>query len=67
MPSANLETALWLESDRMQSLNFDEEVLDVQRKVVVEEFKETCLNEPFGDIWHLLSDLAFQAHPTGGR
>ena len=63
LPSANLETALWLESDRMQSLNFDEEVLDVQRKVVVEEFKETCLNEPYGDIWHLLSDLAFQVHP----
>lgn len=63
LPAANLETALWLESDRMQSLNFDEDVLDVQRKVVVEEFKETCLNEPFGDIWHLLSDLAFQVHP----
>jgi zinc protease len=63
LPAENLETALWLESDRMLRLDFSEEVLDVQRKVVVEEFKETCLNEPFGDIWHLLSDLAYQKHP----
>lgn len=63
LPADNIETALWLESDRMLRLQFSEEVLDVQRKVVVEEFKETCLNEPFGDMWHLLSPLAFQQHP----
>jgi len=63
LPASNIETALWLESDRMLSLNFDQEVLDVQRKVVVEEFKETCLNQPYGDVWHHLSEMAFKVHP----
>ena len=63
LPAENLETAFWLESDRMLSLNFSQKVLDVQRKVVVEEFKETCLNEPYGDAWHHLSDMAFKVHP----
>jgi predicted Zn-dependent peptidase len=63
LPAENLEVALWLESDRMLSLNFDEKVLDTQRKVVVEEFKETCLNEPYGDVWHHISDLAYKVHP----
>jgi len=63
LPAQNLETALWLESDRMHSLNFDERVLEVQRKVVLEEFNETCLNEPYGDVWHHLADLAYKVHP----
>ena len=63
LPAENLEVALWLESDRMMSLNFDERVLEVQRKVVVEEFKETCLNEPYGDVWHHIADMAFKVHP----
>ena len=63
LPAQNLETAFWLESDRMLSLNFDPRVLSVQQKVVVEEFKETCLNEPYGDVWHHLSDMAFKVHP----
>ncbi|MCB9080613.1 MAG: insulinase family protein [Lewinellaceae bacterium] len=63
VPAQNIETAFWLESDRMLSLNFDEEVLDVQRRVVVEEFHETCLNEPYGDAWHHLGEMAFQVHP----
>lgn len=63
LPAENLETALWLESDRMLSLNFDELVLDVQRKVVLEEFKETCLNQPYGDVWHHISDMAYKVHP----
>jgi predicted Zn-dependent peptidase len=63
LPVQNLETALWLESDRMLSLNFDDQVLDIERKVVVEEFKETCLNQPYGDSWHLLSALAYKVHP----
>lgn len=63
LPAENLETALWLESDRMLSLNFDEQVLEVQRKVVVEEFKETCLNEPYGDVWHHIADMAYKVHP----
>ena len=55
LPVENLETALWLESDRMLALNISKKSLDVQRKVVVEEFKETCLNEPYGDSWQHLS------------
>ena len=63
VPAENLEVALWLESDRMHNIRFSEKKLDVQRKVVVEEFKETCLNEPYGDVWHHLSDLAYKVHP----
>ncbi len=63
MPADNLETALWLESDRMLALSISKRALDVQRKVVVEEFKETCLNEPYGDSWHHLSEMMFQKHP----
>jgi predicted Zn-dependent peptidase len=63
LPAENLEVALWLESDRMMALNISGKSLDVQRKVVVEEFKETCLNEPYGDAWHHLSEMMFQRHP----
>ena len=63
LPAVNLDVALWLESDRMLQLDFSEKSLDVQRKVVVEEFKETCLNQPYGDVWHHLSDMAFKVHP----
>jgi len=63
LPAENIETAFWLESDRMLSLSFDPKVLEVQQKVVVEEFKETCLNQPYGDAWHLISDLAYKVHP----
>ncbi len=63
LPVENIEVALWLESDRMLSLNFDEKVLETQQKVVVEEFKETCLNEPYGDVWHHISELAYKSHP----
>lgn len=62
MPAENLETALWLESDRMLQLDFSQESLDVQKKVVVEEFKETCINKPYGDMWHELSALAYESH-----
>jgi zinc protease len=63
LPSANLETAFWLESDRMMSLNFDPHVLEVQRKVVIEEFKQRYLNQPYGDIWLKLRPLAYDVHP----
>ncbi|MCB0617677.1 MAG: insulinase family protein [Saprospiraceae bacterium] len=63
LPAENIETAFWLESDRMLNLNFDEQVLEVQRKVVVEEFKESCLNQPYGDVWHHLADMAYKVHP----
>lgn len=63
LPANNLEVALWLEADRMRSLNLSQEVLDVQKSVVVEEFKETCLNQPYGDVWHQLSNLVYKVHP----
>jgi len=63
LPAENLETALWLESDRMLKLDFNQKSLDVQKRVVVEEFKETSINQPYGDLWHELSALAFQKHP----
>ncbi|MFM9026834.1 MAG: M16 family metallopeptidase, partial [Bacteroidota bacterium] len=63
LPANNLETALWLESDRMLSLAFSEKSLDVQRQVVVEEFKQRYLNQPYGDVWLLLRPLAYKRHP----
>lgn len=63
LPLKNIETAFWLESDRMLSLAFSEKSLDVQRKVVSEEFKEHYLNKPYGDTWHLLRKLAYTTHP----
>lgn len=63
LPKENLETAFWLESDRMLSLAFDEKSLDVQRKVVSEEFKEHYINKPYGDSWNHLRKLAYKQHP----
>ena len=63
LPAANLETAFWLESDRMKSLSFDPKVLEVQRKVVIEEFKQRYLDQPFGDAWLKLRPLAYHSHP----
>lgn len=63
LPADNLETAFWLESDRMLSLAFNEKSLDVQRKVVCEEFREHYLNKPYGDVWMKLRELAYQVHP----
>ncbi|MGZ8524335.1 MAG: M16 family metallopeptidase [Chitinophagaceae bacterium] len=62
-PAENLETAFWLESDRMLSLAFGEKSLEVQRKVVIEEFKEHYLTKPYGDAWHRMRDLAYKTHP----
>ncbi|NOY51287.1 MAG: insulinase family protein [Chlorobi bacterium] len=63
LPKSNLETAFWLESDRMLSLAFSEKSLKVQRQVVVEEFKQNYLNQPYGDVYLLLKPLAFKKHP----
>jgi len=63
IPRQNLETAFWLESDRMLDLAFSEKSLDVQRNVVIEEFKQRYLNQPYGDIWLLLRPLAYKVHP----
>lgn len=63
LPAENIETAFWLESDRMLSLAFDEKSLEVQRKVVCEEFKEHYINKPYGDAWHKIRNLAYTVHP----
>ncbi len=63
LPSENIETAFWLESDRMLSLAFSEKSLDVQRKVVCEEFKEHYTNKPYGDVWFKMRELAYTTHP----
>ena len=63
VPYQNIETAFWLEADRMANLDINEDTLSLQKKVVIEEFKEVCLNKPYGDSWHHLSALAYKKHP----
>jgi predicted Zn-dependent peptidase len=63
LPAVNLETAFWLESDRMLSLAFSEKSLEVQRNVVCEEFKQRYLNQPYGDVWLKLRPMAYKQHP----
>lgn len=63
LPKENIETALWLESDRMKSLAFTKKSLEIQRKVVIEEFKQNYLNQPYGDFWLLMRPLAYKVHP----
>ncbi|MEI7736676.1 MAG: pitrilysin family protein [Ferruginibacter sp.] len=63
LPAENIETAFWLESDRMLSLAFGKKSLDTQRKVVCEEFKEHYINKPYGDVWNKMRELAYTTHP----
>jgi predicted Zn-dependent peptidase len=63
LPAINIETGFWLESDRMLSLDFSEKSLSVQRNVVIEEFKERYLNQPYGDVWLRILPLAYKEHP----
>ena len=63
LPVENLETAFWLESDRMLNLAFTEKSLEVQRNVVIEEFRQRYLNQPYGDAWLLMRPLAYKEHP----
>lgn len=63
LPAENAETAFWLESDRMLSLAFSKKSLEVQRKVVCEEFKEHYINKPYGDVWHKMRELVYTTHP----
>src|SRR5690606_6509620 len=63
LPAKNIETAFWLESDRMLSLAFDPKSLEVQKKVVSEEFREHYLNKPYGDVWMHLREMAYKSHP----
>lgn len=63
VPANNIETGFWLESDRMLGLDFNQEVLDIQKNVVIEEFKERYLNQPYGDVWLKILPLAYKVHP----
>lgn len=63
LPAENIETAFWLESDRMLSLAFSKKSLEVQRKVVCEEFKEHYINKPYGDVWKNIREMAYTTHP----
>lgn len=63
IPSQNVETAFWLESDRLFQLAFSQQNLDTQKSVVMEEFKQRCLNVPYGDLHHIIADNAYKMHP----
>lgn len=63
LPHQNAEIGFWLESDRMLSLDFNQKGLDVQKQVVMEEFKQRNLNQPYGDVSHLLRSMAYRVHP----
>ena len=63
LPAQFLETALWLESDRMNLLDFSEKSLSVQKNVVTEEYRQRYLNQPYGDLWLMLRPLAYKVHP----
>ncbi len=71
LPSENVEIGLWLEADRMSKLKLNKKSLDTQKKVVIEEFKETSLNEPYGDVMHHISEMCYKNHnykwPTIGK
>ena len=63
LPLQNVETAFWLEADRMQNLIITEKSMSIQRKVVIEEFNEVCLNRPYGNVWHHIGPMAYNDHP----
>lgn len=63
LPAQNVETAFWLEADRLRYLNLTDESIDTQKCVVIEEFKQRCLNVPYGDFYHICNDLAYKVHP----
>lgn len=63
LPAANIETAFWLESDRMLQLTLNHKTIETQRKVVMEEYKQRYLNQPYGDVWHHMRNLAYEKHP----
>lgn len=63
LPKDNIETGFWLESDRMKALDFSQKSLDIQKNVVIEEFKQRYLNQPYGDVWLLLRPLVYKKHP----
>lgn len=65
LPKENIETALWLESDRMRNLNLSPEACEAEKQVVIEEFKQRYLNQPYGDEQPLLRDMCYKVHQIG--
>lgn len=63
LPAQNIETAMWIESDRILEPAFTDAILSREKKVVIEEFNQRYLNQPYGDVWHLIRDLAYKVHP----
>ena len=63
LPKDNIETALWLESDRMRGLDISDEVLETEKRVVLEEYNQRYLNQPYGDMWKLLRGMCYTTHP----
>lgn len=63
LPADNIDTALWLEADRMADLSLTEDNVSIQKKVVIEEFQETCLNKPYGDSWHHVCEMSYSQYP----
>ena len=63
LPRQNAELAFWMESDRMTNITFEKKKVDVQRQVVMEEFKQTTLNRPYGDVSMILRSMAYKKHP----
>ncbi|MDI9338786.1 MAG: pitrilysin family protein, partial [Alphaproteobacteria bacterium] len=63
LPAVNIETAFWLESDRMLSLAFNDKSFETQKKVVCEEFYENYINNPYGNVWQIMRNMAYQNHP----
>ena len=66
VPADGLSTALWLEADRMQGLDLTQKALEVQQRVVTEEYHQRYMNQPYGDVWLLLRPLCYKVHPAGG-
>jgi zinc protease len=63
LPAVNLETGFWVESDRMLDLSFSQKGFDIQKNVVIEEFRQRYINQPYGDLWKLIRSLAYTVHP----
>jgi len=63
LPSGNIETALWLESDRLMGFDLSGDKLEIQKSVVTEEYRQRYLNQPYGDLYLLLRPLAYKVHP----
>lgn len=63
LPCDNIETALWLESDRMTGLNLSAEACEIEKRVVIEEFRQRYLNQPYGDVNMLLREMVYTTHP----